>query len=230
MVSGARNIQRDQATIVTAETLAEQYAKILGTPLTGNPTQAQLQQLQKAVAFFQAMENGGSFTTSSGQVINFNQFKGGIFGNKTAGFITSLNKVLADYGGKLTIQVPSTCGRTTTATVMDANGKPATLAEIIENPNEKFTFQYDCGVHFFNGSVNWTNKNPSGVDGTVTQDKDGNTIPGGGLTFHQDETCTSNTMNVTGTGTALVNYLNFSPNSNASADGDALGKYVHETL
>lgn len=233
MVSGAQGIQNAQAQIAAAQSEAAQYAKILGTPLSGNPTPAQLQQLMQAVAFFQALENNGSYTTSSGQVINFGQFgKAGIFGDQTSGFIAALNKVLADFGGKVTIQVPSQFGDNTTATIMDAQGKPATLAEIIANPNEKFTFQYP-NAEFGGGSVNWSKGSIYGGSGTVTQDQNGNTIPGGGLSYNEDSGCTYDNINVSGTGAAILDYINFAPsgtNSSINADGAALGQYIGQNL
>lgn len=232
MTSVAQGIANAATTVTTAQTDAEKYANILAHPPTGNPTPAQLAELEQAIAFFSAMKSGGTFTTPTGQVINFAQFgSAGIFGSKTAGFLAALDKVLSDYNGPVTIQVSNTGCGTTPAIIYDATtGKPATLLDLINNPNHTFTFKYSN--YGFSGAVNWQSGSLSG-SGTVTKDAEGNTIPGGGMNYSEDSGCGYDNINVSASGAALMNYINISPGvsgATVSADGNALGNYIGQYL
>ncbi len=248
--SNQQSIQNTINNLAAAQAQAEQYAQVLSTQTSGTPTSAQAANLQQAVAFFQAMQTNGTFTTSSGTVINFAQFgPNGVFGSKTSTFIADLTKVLNDYGN--TVKVPTPNGGS--VTVMDAStGQPATLADMIANPTHTFSFSFNNGEQTMsimnpNYSISWCSGNfyntyasqlfNSNGSGTVTTDASGNTIPGGGLNFnvdsHSSACSSSDNVNVTASGQALLNYVEFSPNgTNASvgADGEALSQFLQQNM
>jgi hypothetical protein len=233
--------------LAVAKTAAQQYSQALATPLSTPPTTAELANLQQAYAFFQAMENKGSFTTSDGTTINFSQYgSGGIFGSQTATFEAALNKVLSDYGN--TVKIPSPDGGT--ATVIDTTtGQPATLADIIANPSHTFSFSFSNDVDQYQFMPGNSNPTPwcqgsfysafmkGNGSGSITTDSNGKTIPGGGLNFnyvdHSSACSSSSEVSVSGSGQALLNYLDISQTGTSSTlnlDGGALSQFLNQNM
>jgi len=232
--------------LAVAKTAAQQYSQTLATPLSTPPTTAEIANLQQAYAFFQAMENNKTFTTSSGTTIDFSQYgSGGLFGNSTATFEAALNKVLSDYGNNVTI--PSPNGGT--ATVIDATtGQPATLADIIANPSHTFSFSFPneseespfmlgnnpapwCQGSFYTAFMHANGK------GSIPTDSNGKTIPGGGLNFsyvdHSSACSSSSDVTVSGSGQAMLNYIEFSQSGTSASlnmDGGALSQFLNQNM
>jgi hypothetical protein len=237
MIFTQQNLQNSINALAIAQTQAEQYAQILATPIPKNPNATQLANLEQAVSFFQAMKTDGTFTTSNGTVIDFSDFGGeGIFGAKTATFEADLAKVLNDSGTTLTIPTPNG----DLATIMDTTtGEPASLLDLISNPNHLFTFSFRANDSDDNSSagqpVSWC----SGLfylnygtqlftGGDVTTDDSGNTIPGGGLNFILDGT---DTVDVTGTGKALLGYITpGSGSGNLGYDSAVFSQFINQYM
>ena len=235
--------------LAVAKTAAQQYSQTLQTPLSTPPTTAEIANLQQAYAFFQAMENKGTFTTSSGTTINFAQYgSGGLFGSQTATFEAALNKVLSDYGN--TVKVPSPNGGT--ATVIDTTtGQPATLADIIANPSHTFSFSFSNDADQYlnqmipgnSNSTSWCKGSfysafmKGNGNGSITTDSNGKTIPGGGLNFnhvdHSSACSSSSEITVSGSGPSLLNYLDISQtgtNASINLDGGALSQFLNQNM
>lgn len=112
-------------------------------------------QIQQAYQFFEAMHNCGQFTDpATGQVMDFSIYgTGGILGNQSAKFQELVNKALSSINN---ITMPSPTGGN--LTVYDqTTGQPATLLNLVANPNDKFTFSFkELNHHSYNiQQVNW---------------------------------------------------------------------------
>ena len=117
-----------------------------------NPT-ANLALTIEAYQYFTAMVNGQDFTTSTGQKLDFSTLSDSA--KKT--LHDDACKVLADYG---TIKVPYDA-KGDAATLVDANGNPVSLLDLVQNPNAQFhvNFKVDSNdVQNGNDAPNWATK------------------------------------------------------------------------
>jgi hypothetical protein len=202
--------------------------------------------LEQAVAFLQGLTTNGTVTLADGTKVNLATYgAAGLFGSDTATVQAAINKVLSDTSLNVPVTIKSPFGGN--ATITDTTtGKPATYADMLLNPNHTFSFTVSYNTHFpplSQDQVSWDdNFHFQDVNvassGTITTDGQGNQIPGGGLNYSSDSSghCFSAHTDVTisGSGEALLNYINAptggTSSANINADTEIVGNYLNQDL
>ena len=116
----------------------------------------QLAQLIQAYQFFEALKECKSYTDPiTGKKMDFSVYgAGGIFGSKGPELEKLVDSTLASVDK---ITMPSPLGGNVTVNI---DGHPATLLDIVSNPNGQFTFTFD-NSHIDYTGTNWCSKDDS---------------------------------------------------------------------
>ncbi len=190
-----------------------------------------LAELLEAYKFFECMKKGQKYVAPDGRVVDFSKFSTpqGFFGAKTAEFEALLNNILKSFD-KFTLRD----GWGDDQTIMNkATGQPATLFDLITNPNGNYSFNFWMNAHpFQNKDVDWCDhKIFAPRSGTLPPKAFNLAMAGGGSIYVQRTGSTWDGYNYTGTtngNTILANApIGISDRNVLKARNDALGDFLH---